>query len=276
MIFTLISVNTFNKADKNLFGYKFFVVQTDSMSATHFNAGDVIISKYVDLTTLKPGDVITFVSQNPDSRNQTITHMIRDVTRDANGQIAFVTYGTTTGVNDDALATMVIGKYQAKIPKIGYFFQFLKTTPGYIVCILVPFLLLTLSQGVNCIRLFKRYKAEQMESLQQERVQLENEREESRRMMEELMALKEQIAKKEAEAVTATPAPQTSTPVAETVAEPVAETVAEPVAETVAEPVAETVAEPVAETVAEPVSETVAEPVAETVAEPVAEESINN
>ena len=199
MIFTLISVNTFNKHDKNLFGYKFYVVQTDSMSATHFDAGDVIISKAVELSSLKAGDVITFISQNPESMGETITHMIREVTRDAEGNIAFVTYGTTTDTNDEALATMVIGKYQTKLPKVGKFFMFLKTTPGYIVCILVPFLLLTLSQGVNCIRLFKRYRAEQMESLQQERAQLENEREESRRMMEELMALKEQIAKKEAE-----------------------------------------------------------------------------
>ena len=123
MIFTLISVNTFNKHDKNLFGYKFYVVQTDSMSATHFDAGDVIISKAVELSSLKAGDVITFISQNPESMGETITHMIREVTRDAEGNIAFVTYGTTTDTNDEALATMVIGKYQTKLPKVGKFFM---------------------------------------------------------------------------------------------------------------------------------------------------------
>ncbi|MBQ8850458.1 MAG: signal peptidase I, partial [Clostridia bacterium] len=200
MIFTLISVNTFNKNDKNLFGYKFFVVQTDSMSATHFNAGDVIISKEVDITTLVEGDVITFISQNRSSMGETITHRIREVRYDDNGVLeGFVTYGTTTDTNDEALATMVIGKYQARIPFLGYFFTFLKTTPGYIVCILVPFLLLMLSQGVNCVRLFKRYRAEQMEGLKNERAQLENEREESRKMMEELMALKQELANKESE-----------------------------------------------------------------------------
>lgn len=203
MIFTLISVNTFNKNDRSIFGFKFFVVQTDSMSATHFDAGDVIISQEVDITTLKEGDVITFVSMNPTSMNETITHRIREVTRDAEGNLAFVTYGTTTDTNDEALATMVIGQYRFKLPKVGYFFQFLKTTPGYIICILVPFLLLMLSQGVNCIRLFKRYRAEQMEGLKAEREQIETEREESRKMMEELMALKEQLAKKEAEVTAA-------------------------------------------------------------------------
>ena len=199
MIFTLISVNTFNKTDKSIFGYKFFVVLSDSMSATHFDAGDVIISKEVtDLTTLKEEDVITFISQNPSNPGEIVTHRIRTVTRDANGDIAFVTYGTTTNTNDEALATMIVGQYQFRIPKIGYFFNFLKTTPGYIVCILVPFLLLMLSQGINCIRLFRRYRAEQLEDIKAERAEIENEREESRKMMEELLALKEQLAKAEA------------------------------------------------------------------------------
>ncbi len=207
MVFTLISVNTFNKNDRSIFGFKFFVVQTDSMSATHFDAGDVIISQEVDITTLKEGDVITFVSLSPTNMGETVTHCIRKVTRDADGNLAFVTYGTTTDTNDEALATMIIGQYRFKLPKVGYFFQFLKTTPGYIVCILVPFLLLMLSQGVNCIRLFKRYRAEQLEGLKAEREQIETEREESRKMMEELMALKEQLAKKETEAASSPDTP---------------------------------------------------------------------
>ena len=198
MLFTLISVNTFNKTDKSIFGYKFFVVLSDSMSATHFDAGDVIVSKEVDITTLKEEDVITFISQNPSNQGEIVTHCIRSVTVDDNGATAFVTYGTTTNTNDEALATMVLGQYQFRIPKVGYFFNFLKTTPGYIVCILVPFLILMLSQGINCIRLFRRYRAEQLEDLQAERAEIENEREESRKMMEELLALKEQLAKAEA------------------------------------------------------------------------------
>ena len=208
MVFTLISVNTFDKNDRSLFGYKFFVVRTDSMSATDFDAGDIIISKEVELSSLKEGDIITFVSQNPSSYGQTITHKIRTVTKDANGSTAFVTYGTTTDTDDEALATMVVGQYQTKIPNLGHFFAFLKTTPGYIVCILVPFLLLLLSQGINCVRLFRRYKSEQMENLQVERDKIEAEREESRKMMEELLALKAQLAQMD---TTGAPAAQADT-----------------------------------------------------------------
>lgn len=197
MIFTLISVNTLDQNERNLFGLKFFIVQSDSMAATHFSAGDIAISKEVDVSTLKEGDIITFVSQNSHNYGETVTHKIREVIKDVNGSIAFVTYGTTTNTDDEALATMIVGKYVGRIPKLGSFFLFLKTTPGYILCILIPFLLLILSQGFNCIRLFRQYKKEQMDEIKAERVKIEEERAESQRMRAELLELKAQLAKKD-------------------------------------------------------------------------------
>ena len=80
------------------------------------------------------------------------------------------------------------------IPKVGTFFQFLKSTPGYIVCILIPFLLLILLEGIRCIRLFRKYKAEQQAELQAERDKIEAERAETQRMMQELLQMKAQMA----------------------------------------------------------------------------------
>lgn len=197
MIFTLISVNTFNREDRNLFGFKFFIVQTDSMAATDFDAGDIIICKAIDARELKEGDIITFVSQSSHNYNEIVTHKIRRVTTDGEGGIAFVTYGTTTNTDDEALATVIIGKYLTNIPNLGHFFAFLKSTPGYILCILVPFMILILTQGLNCIRLFRRYKKEQTDAMNAEREKLEQERLEAQKMMEELMALKKELAAKD-------------------------------------------------------------------------------
>lgn len=201
MIFTLISVNTFDKTDRNIFGFKFFIVTSDSMSATDFDAGDIAISQNVDPKTLREGDIITFLSQDPNSFGEVITHKIRRLTTDANGRPGFVTYGTTTDNDDKTVVTheYVVGQYVGRIPKVGLFFQFLKTTPGYIVFILIPFLLLILSQGLNFVRLFHRYKKEQMEEMKAERAKIEEERAESQRMMAELMELKAQLAKKDGE-----------------------------------------------------------------------------
>ena len=203
MVFTLFSVNTFDNTNSDLFGYKFFIVQTDSMSKTDFDAGDVIIVKEVDIRDLREGDIITFISESSDNYGETVTHKIRQVTTDEDGSIAFVTYGTTTDTNDEELAKVVLGQYKMNIPKLGHFFAFLKTTPGYIVCILVPFLCLILFQGINCIRLFRQYKGEQQAEIAAEKAQIAEERAESQRMMQELLALKAQLAQQEAQQTTA-------------------------------------------------------------------------
>ena len=196
MIFTIVSVSTFDRADRNLFGYKAFIVLSDSMSKTDFNAGDLVLVKAVDPSTLKEGDIIAYTSQNTSNYGETVTHKIRKLTTDANGEPGFVTCGTTTDTDDETVVTYpyVLGKYQGRIPKVGTFFQFLKSTPGYIVCILVPFLLLILLEGIRCIRLFRKYKAEQQAELQAERDKIEADRAETQRMMQELLAMKAQMA----------------------------------------------------------------------------------
>ena len=196
MIFTIVSVSTFDRADRNLFGYKAFIVLSDSMSKTDFSAGDLVLVKEVDPSTLKEGDIIAYTSQNTSNYGETVTHKTRKITTDANGEPGFVTYGTTTDTDDETIVTYpyVLGKYQGRIPKVGTFFQFLKSTPGYIVCILIPFLLLILLEGIRCIRLFRKYKAEQQAELQAERDKIEADRAETQRMMQELLQMKAQMA----------------------------------------------------------------------------------
>lgn len=195
MVFTIVSVTTFNSNQRTLFGYRALIVMSDSMSATDFSAGDLVLTRYVDPDTLQPGDIIAYSSLDPDSYGETITHKIRSRTTNASGEPGFVTYGTTTNTDDAIVVTYpyVLGKYTGRIPKAGSFFLFLKTTPGYIVCILLPFLLLILMEGVHCIRLFKQYKSEQQTELNEERERLRKDREETQRMKSELAELMSRI-----------------------------------------------------------------------------------
>ena len=208
MIFTVVTVATVDRNDRSIFGLRFYIVQTDSMSKSdknadmdvHFNAGDIIMIKNVkDPTALQPGDIIAFMSTNVESYGQTITHMIREVKKTENGRVkGYVTFGTNTGVDDEVLVepSYVIGQYAGKLPKVGMFFAFVKSTPGYIICILVPFMCLILYNGVNMIRLFRKYKKEQTDIMEQEKAKIEAERKQNEEILRELQALKEELAKK--------------------------------------------------------------------------------
>ncbi len=207
MIFTIVSVTTFDRNDRDLFGYKAFIVRSDSMKATDFDAGDLVLLKEVDPSTLQEGDIIAFRSMDPVSFGETFTHKIRALITLEDGQPGFITYGTTNNVNDlyPVGYDQVQGKYQFSLHGVGSFFAFLKTVPGYICCILMPFLFLIIVQGMNSIQLFRQYKAEQMAEIEArrqkemdemaaEREKLAAEREASQKMLEELQRLQAQMA----------------------------------------------------------------------------------
>lgn len=196
MIFTIVSAMTFDRSNRDLFGYKAFIVRSDSMSATDFKAGDLILVREVDPSTLKEGDIISYISLETESYGQTVTHKIRSRIKTEDGSPAFITYGTTTGV-DDAIPVeyeYILGKYEFALPGVGTFFAYLKTTPGYITCIFLPFLLLIIMQGINTVRLYQKYRMEQQEELRREKEQLEAQREELQRMAEELKQMQAKLA----------------------------------------------------------------------------------
>lgn len=160
MAFTIISVATFDQKDRNLFGYRLFVVTSDSMRATDFAAGDLIVVRQVDKQSLQIGDIISFTSTRAETYGQIITHKIREILIDESGKYGFVTYGTTTGVTDDGivLEDYLLGKYQMRIPRVGEFFCFLKTTPGYIFFVLIPFSAMIAYYGISSVRQFQKYR----------------------------------------------------------------------------------------------------------------------
>lgn len=195
MLFTMVST-IFGSTDKSILGYKAYIVLSDSMSKTDFDAGDLIIVKEVDASTLQVGDIIAYISQNSESYGEVITHKIRSLTTN-NNEPGFITYGTTTNTNDSTIVTYpyVLGKYSFHIPKLGTFFNYLKTTPGYITCILIPFLTLIIIEIINSIHLFNKYKLEQRKEIEKEKRAIEKQKQETMAMLKQLQDLKEQLNK---------------------------------------------------------------------------------
>ena len=204
MIFTIVTVTTVDKNDRSMFGFRFYIVLSDSMSLSeknqddkvHFNAGDIIIAKNVkNPRALQEGEIISFISQNSESYGETVTHMIASV-ETLNGKvIGYKTKGTNTGAIDETMVEpdFVLGTYAGKLPYLGSFFQYTKTVPGYILCILIPFLLLITYNIINFARLFKQYKDEQKAVLQREAEEVEAQRRRNEELLAQLQAMGVQL-----------------------------------------------------------------------------------
>lgn len=176
VIMTVLTVFSmvFNRdGTASVFGVQAYVVQSDSMTP-EFAAGDVIFSEEVNPEELVAGDIITFISRDSASYGQTITHCIREVTTH-NGELAFITYGIATGVDDGtpAAASDVLGRYAFRIAGLGSFFEFLKSVPGYIVCILLPFLVIIGLQIANIVSAVRAARAEKAAAAAAERSRVE-------------------------------------------------------------------------------------------------------
>ena len=178
MIFTIISVTTLDRSDSSIFGYKGYIVLSDSMSATDFDAGDLILVKEVDPSALEVGDIVAYIFRGEGNYGEIVTHKIRTRVTNGKGEQGFITYGTTTGIDDELVVEYsdIQGKYLGRIPKAGFFFRFLKTVPGYIIFILIPFLILILWQAVGCAKTIKEQRSEQITEWKTEREKLEKER----------------------------------------------------------------------------------------------------
>lgn len=198
MVIVTLILSAVDGDNKKIFGVRMMTVLSDSMKATDFKAGDIIFVKDVDPSTLEVGDIVAYRAKSGDNKGSIVTHKIKELTVDDDGNPGFVTYGTTTGVVDDDVVTYwdIVGKYTGKLPGIGYFFNYLKEHKAftYIVFVLLPFSLLIGSQAVNSVKLFKQYKSEQKTEIDVERDRLAAEIEETHRLKEELLKMKAELA----------------------------------------------------------------------------------
>ena len=122
-------------------GYSPLIVMTDSMFPD-IKSGDLIITKAADAKDVNVGDVISFF--DPDgSGTSVLTHRVVELVEE-DGKLFFRTKGDANNSEDPSLAPAenLIGLYQSKINGAGNVAMFLQSTPGLIVCIGVPLVLL--------------------------------------------------------------------------------------------------------------------------------------
>jgi signal peptidase I len=120
--------------------YKTYLVQSGSMEPAIL-VGDVIVVNKIDSYAVN--DVITF----NDSGNKRVTHRIVEIKNGASGKI-YSTKGDAnrSGDRETLPADKVIGKVILTIPKLGYVINFLKTTQGFVLLVVIPAVWIVISE----------------------------------------------------------------------------------------------------------------------------------
>lgn len=134
----------------SLAGYTPMVVETDSMAPT-FLSGDLIVIKKCDTSTLKEGDIICFhtIINNEYALN---THRIQKID-ELEGMRSYTTKGDNNAISDSHIISDgdIVGKYMGKVSGLGKVMDFLSSSIGFLVVIVLPMLLFFIYQVYHLI-----------------------------------------------------------------------------------------------------------------------------
>lgn len=125
------------------------IVLTDSMYP-EIQSGDLIICRTTEPEEIKVRDVIAFFDPAGNGTS-IVTHRVLEVTEQG-GQIAWRTKGDNNNTEDRLLVTAdkLVAVYEGtRLPGFGNVALFMQTTPGLIICVVCPILLLV---GYDMIR----------------------------------------------------------------------------------------------------------------------------
>ena len=139
MCFIMISKVTGNSP--SLFGYQFYVIITPSMEP-ELHVGDVILSKKYNGEQIKEEQVITYLGKEGSYRGKVVTHEVVKV-EEINGETQITTKGLKNNLEDPSITKEdVLGIMLHKTVVFGLVYRVISSTPGFILLILLPLLVL--------------------------------------------------------------------------------------------------------------------------------------
>ena len=147
-----------NQNVANIFGYTPLTVQSDSMVPT-FAAGDLIFIKKCDPATLEEGDIICFhtIIDNEYALN---THRIKSIESVGDAR-SYTTIGdNNNGITDQHVISDgdIVGKYVGHLTGFGKVMDFLSSSMGFLIVIILPMMLFFIYQIYHLITISIRLK----------------------------------------------------------------------------------------------------------------------
>ncbi|WP_062233257.1 signal peptidase I [Fictibacillus sp. FJAT-27399] len=125
----------------SIFGYKIMTVLSGSMRPM-LQPGDIVIDRDPDLAKFKVDQIITYKRED-----KFITHRVIDLVK-KNGVVYYKTKGDANNVEDNKLVApqQVVGDYAFHIPNAGFFLEFARGKLGILLFIILPAILIVLSE----------------------------------------------------------------------------------------------------------------------------------
>ena len=151
-------VSTSGSGVPSLFGIQMFSIQTESMYPTLL-PGDLIFDTAIkDTSELRKDDIITYWTIINGERVLN-THRIHEI-YDGGGYLIFATKGDNNTAADALTVheSEVVGKYAGRISGVGKVFDYLQTSTGFLIVVVIPVFIFFLFHVVQFFRVLFEYQ----------------------------------------------------------------------------------------------------------------------
>ena len=144
-----------------LFGYKTYVVASDSMNPV-LKKGDVIVIEDIDYDKIEIDDIITYQGLVGDVKDKVITHKVIDIFYEEDVRVL-----RTRGINNKIIdpnvyEEQVYGKYLCRLGLISFVNKIISDKIGFILFIVIPLGVLVILEIVNMKKEIKRKELEKL------------------------------------------------------------------------------------------------------------------
>ena len=180
-------VSTSGNGVPSIFGLRVMSIQTESMYPT-MKPGDLIFDTAVkDTSELKIGDIITYWTVI-DGERVLNTHRITEI-YDGGGYLIFQTKGDNNTIEDSLTVheSEIVGQYNGmKIAGLGKLFDYLQTSTGCLIVVVIPVAIFFLYHLIQFFRVLFEYQSVKNKLLyEKERGKNEDLVEDEKRKLEE-------------------------------------------------------------------------------------------
>lgn len=180
-------VSTSGNGVPSIFGLRVMSIQTESMYPT-MKPGDLIFDTAVkDTGELKIGDIITYWTVI-DGERVLNTHRITEI-YDGGGYLIFQTKGDNNTIEDSLTVheSEIVGQYNGmKIAGLGKLFDYLQTSTGFLIVVVIPVAIFFLYHLIQFFRVLFEYQSVKNKLLyEKERGKNEDLVEDEKRKLEE-------------------------------------------------------------------------------------------
>lgn len=180
-------VSTSGNGVPSIFGLRVMSIQTESMYPT-MKPGDLIFDTAVkDTSKLQIGDIITYWTVI-DGERVLNTHRITEI-YDGGGYLIFQTKGDNNTIEDSLTVheSEIVGQYNGmKIAGLGKLFDYLQTSTGFLIVVVIPVAIFFLYHLIQFFRVLFEYQSVKNKLLyEKERGKNEDLVEDEKRKLEE-------------------------------------------------------------------------------------------